>query len=128
MENKLGKGQFDFHDMLQMFEMMKKMGPMKNILKMIPGIGSQIPEEAFDKVNDSDTNRIKAIIQSMTTKERSNPDIINGSRRKRIARGSGTSVEEVNALLKQFYEGRRQMKQMGQMQKRLGKFGGMRRR
>jgi signal recognition particle subunit SRP54 len=114
--------------MLQMFEMMKKMGPMKNILKMIPGIGSQIPEEAFDKVNDSDTNRIKAIIQSMTTKERSNPDIINGSRRKRIARGSGTSVEEVNALLKQFYEGRRQMKQMGQMQKRLGKFGGMRRR
>lgn len=123
MENKLGKGQFDFNDMLQMFDMMKRMGPMKSILKMIPGLGAQIPDEALDKINDKDTNRIKAIIQSMTAKERSNPDIINGSRRKRIARGSGTSVEEVNALIKQFYDGRRQMKQMSQIQKRMGKFG-----
>jgi signal recognition particle subunit SRP54 len=128
VENKLGKGQFDFNDMLQTFRMMKKMGPMKNILKMIPGLGAQLPEDALEKMNEADTSRIEAIIYSMTPQERSNPDIINGSRRKRIARGSGTTVEEVNHLLKQFYQSRRSMKQLGQMQQRFQKMGGMRRR
>jgi signal recognition particle subunit SRP54 len=123
IEKRLGKGSFDFHDMLQTFQMMKKMGPMKNILKMLPGVGAQIPEEAFDQVNEKDTGRIEAIILSMTHRERSNPDIINGSRRKRIARGSGTSVEEVNRLIKQFHESRRTMKQVAQMQRKAGKFG-----
>jgi len=123
IEKRLGKGSFDFHDMLQTFQMMKKMGPMKNILKMLPGVGAQIPEEAFDQVNEKDTARIEAIILSMTHRERSNPDIINGSRRKRIARGSGTSVEEVNRLIKQFHESRRTMKQVAQMQRKAGKFG-----
>jgi len=102
---------------------MKKMGPMKNILKMIPGLSAQLPEDAFDKINEKDTGRIEAMILSMTPKERANPDIINGSRRKRIAAGSGTSVEEVNNLLKQFYGSRRGMKQMMQVQKRMGKRG-----
>ncbi len=121
IEGKMMRGNLDFNDMLQTFRMMKKMGPMKNILKMIPGLSASVPEEALDKINDKDTGRIEAIILSMTPKERSNPDIINGSRRKRIAAGSGTSVEEVNSLLKQFYGSRRSMKQMMQVQKRMGK-------
>jgi signal recognition particle subunit SRP54 len=123
LQSRLMSGQVDFNFMLESFRMMKKMGPLKNVLKMLPGIGAQIPEEAFDKVNEKDTNRIEAIILSMTPKERSNPDIINGSRRKRIAAGSGTSVEEVNHLVKQFYESRRSMKKLGAMQERHQKRG-----
>ncbi len=123
LEGKMAKGNLDFNDMLQTFRMMKKMGPMKNILKMVPGLANAIPEGALDAINDKDTGRIEAIILSMTPKERSNPDIINGSRRKRIAAGAGTTVEEVNNLLKQFYGSRRGMKQMMQMQKRMGKRG-----
>lgn len=123
LEAKMMKGNLDFNDMLQTFKMMKKMGPMKNILKMVPGLTAALPEEALDQINDKDTGRIEAIILSMTLKERSNPDIINGSRRKRIAAGSGTSVEEVNNLIRQFYGSRRGMKQLVQMQKRMDKRG-----
>ena len=123
IESKMMTGSLDFNDMLQTFRMMKKMGPMKNLLKMVPGLATAIPEEAFDKINEKDTGRIEAIILSMTPKERTNPDIINGSRRKRIAAGSGTTVEEVNNLLKQFYGSRRGMKQMMQMQKKMSKRG-----
>ncbi len=123
LESKLKSGNFDFHDMLMQFRTMRKMGPMQNILKMIPGLGAQIPEEALAAINDKSVNRIEAIILSMTPKERSNPDIINGSRRKRIASGSGTSVEEVNNLIKQVYEMRRNMKQMMKLQQRFGKPG-----
>lgn len=119
LENKMARGSLDFNDMLSTFQMMKKMGPMKNIMKMIPGLGAQIPEEAFDQIDDKSTGRIEAIILSMTLRERTNPDIINSSRRKRIAAGSGTSVEEVNALLKQFYGSRRGMKQIMKMQKQM---------
>ena len=105
------------------FRTVRKMGPLKNVLKMIPGLGSQIPEEALDSINDSSINRIEAIILSMTPKERTNPDIINGSRRKRIAGGSGSSVEEVNKLIRQLYEMRRNMKQFVKMQQRMGKRG-----
>ena len=123
LESKMMKGNLDFNDMLQTFKMMKKMGPMKNILKMVPGLTAALPEEALDQINDKDTGRIEAIILSMTIKERTNPDIINGSRRKRIAAGSGTSVEEVNNLIRQFYGSRRGMKQIVQMQKRMDKRG-----
>lgn len=126
MEDKFRSGSLDFNDMLQTFRMMKKMGPLKNILKMVPGIG-QVPEEMLEQVQDADTRHIEAMILSMTPKERTNPDIINSSRRKRIARGSGRTVEEVNRLLKQFYESRRGMKQMMKLQSKAGK-GGMRRR
>ncbi len=123
LESKMAQGNMDFHDMLQTFSMMKKMGPLKNVLKMVPGLTAALPEDALDKVNEKDTARIEAIILSMTFKERSNPDIINGSRRKRIAAGSGTSVEEVNNLIRQFYGSRRGMKQMMQMQKKMAKLG-----
>jgi len=120
VESKMRTGNLDFADMLNQFRTMRKMGPLKNVLKMIPGIGSQIPEEALEHINDKSVNRIEAIILSMTTKERSNPDIINGSRRKRLAAGSGTSVEEVNNLIKQLYDMRRGMKQLSKMQSRMG--------
>ena len=121
LESKLRKGSFNFDDMLAQFKTMRKMGPLKNVLKMVPGLSSQIPEEALESINDKHVNRIEAIILSMTPKERANPDIINGSRRKRMAIGSGTTVEEVNNLIKQLYEMRRSMKQLTKMQKRMGK-------
>ncbi|MGV3617162.1 MAG: signal recognition particle protein [Fimbriimonas sp.] len=123
MDKRLSKGDFDFDFMLQQFRMMRKMGPLKNVMKMIPGLSTHLPEEALDAVDDKQVNRIEAIILSMTAKERTNPDIINGSRRKRIAAGSGTSVEEVNHLIRQLYEMRRTMKQLGQMQKKMSKRG-----
>ncbi|MBI1333915.1 MAG: signal recognition particle protein [Armatimonadetes bacterium] len=121
MEKSFGTGSMDFNMMLQSFKMMKKMGNMKNVMKLIPGLSAQLPEEALDQIDDKQINRTEAIILSMTFKERGNPDIINGSRRKRIAAGSGTSVEEVNHLIKQMYEMRRGMKQMSKMQQRFGK-------
>lgn len=126
LEAKIKQGSLDFHDMLSQFKMMRKMGPIRDILKRLPGV-SQIPEEALNEINDQKVNRIEAIILSMTPKERSNPDIINGSRRKRLASGSGTTVEEVNGLLKQLYEMRRGMKQMGKLQERMKKRQGNRR-
>lgn len=126
LERKVKGGNLDFHDMLAQFSTMRKMagsGGIRGILKMLPG-AANIPEEALNEINDGKVNRIEAIILSMTMKERSNPDIINGSRRKRLAAGSGTSVEEVNGLLKQLYEMRRGMKQMGKMQERMKKRGG----
>lgn len=124
LEAKLKVGSFDFNDLLSQFQAMRKMGPIQNLLKMIPGVGAQIPEEALNAMNDGHVNRIEAIVLSMTPKERSNPDIINGSRRKRVATGSGTSVEEVNALIKQLYEMRRNMKQFSKLQTRMKKRSG----
>ena len=129
LEAKVKQGNLDFNDMLSQFGMMRKMagsGGIRGILKMLPG-AMNIPEEALNQVNDQKVNRIEAIILSMTPKERSNPDIINGSRRKRLAAGSGTTVEEVNGLLKQLYEMRKGMKQMGKLQARMMKKQGRRR-
>lgn len=119
----LGGGGIDFNDMLSQFQTLRKMGPLQNVLKMIPGVSSQLPEGAIDSIDEKRVGRIEAIILSMSLRERSNPDIINGSRRKRIAAGSGTDVEEVNQLLRQLHEMRRNMKQVGKMQQRLGRFG-----
>jgi signal recognition particle subunit SRP54 len=121
LESRAKSGNLDFEDMLQQFQTVKKMGSLRNVIKMIPGLGAQIPEEAFEKINDGSMGRIEAVILSMTPKERHNPDIINGSRRKRIAAGSGTSVEEVNQLIKQLYDMRRGMKQMTALQSRMKK-------
>lgn len=123
LEGKIKSGHLDFTDMLAQFKTMRKMGPIQNVLKMIPGLGAQIPEEALSQLNEGHLNRIEAIILSMTPRERGNPDVINGSRRKRIATGSGTSVEEVNSLVKQLYEMRKNMKQLGKMQQRMMKRG-----
>lgn len=123
LEGKMKKGDFDFNDMLNMQKTVRKMGSMQGLLKKIPGLAQAVPEGALDNIDDSQMNRVEAIILSMTMKERSNPDVINGSRRKRIARGSGTSVEEVNHLIKSLYEMKRQMKQLGKMQSRFPKMG-----
>ncbi|MCO5295413.1 MAG: signal recognition particle protein [Fimbriimonadaceae bacterium] len=127
LEGKIKSGHLDFTDMLSQFKTMRKMGPIQNVLKMIPGLGAQIPEEALSQLNEGHLSRIEAIILSMTPRERGNPDVINGSRRKRIAAGSGTTVEEVNSLIKQLYEMRKNMKQLGKMQQRMMKRGRRRR-
>lgn len=122
MEAKMRGGKLDFHDFLDQMRMVKKMGPIKNVMKMIPGVAAQIPEEALDSIDDRQVDRLEAMVLSMTKKERTNPDIINGSRRKRIAMGSGTSVQEVNKLIEQLYQMRRGMKEMANMQKKFKKF------
>jgi signal recognition particle subunit SRP54 len=123
MQAKFKGGSFDFNDMLSNFRSIKKMGPLKNVLKMIPGLANAVPEEALSSLNDNSLNRIEAMILSMTPKERANPDILNGSRRKRIAAGSGRSVEEVNQLIRQLYEFRKQMKEFGKLERRMKKHG-----
>lgn len=123
----LGGHGLDFNDMLAQFKTMRKMGSMRNILKMIPGLSGQISEEQLNSLDERRIDRIEAIILSMTPSERIEPDIINGSRRRRIALGSGTTVEDVNQLLRQLFEMRKQMKQYAKLQKRFAKFGKRRR-
>lgn len=107
LQKKIAKNQFGFSDFLQQIQQIKKMGNMKDLLGMIPGVGKAIRD--VDISNDS-FKQIEAIIHSMTAGERDNPAIINGSRRQRIAKGSGTTVQDVNKLLKQFEEMRKMMK------------------
>lgn len=110
---KMRKNQFDFDDFLSQLQQIKKMGNVKDLLGMIPGMGKMIKDLDID--NDS-FKPIEAIISSMTPKERQRPDIIEGSRKKRIAAGSGTTIQQVNNLLKQFDEMRKMMKKMNTMQ------------
>ncbi|MBD2699064.1 signal recognition particle protein [Spirosoma sp. BT702] len=110
---KMRKNQFDFDDFLSQLQQIKKMGNVKDLLGMIPGMGKMIKDLDID--NDS-FKPIEAIISSMTPKERQRPDIIDGSRKKRIASGSGTNIQQVNNLLKQFDEMRKMMKKMNTMQ------------
>ncbi len=110
---KMRKNQFDFDDFLSQLQQIKKMGNVKDLLGMIPGMGKMIKDLDID--NDS-FKPIEAIISSMTPKERSRPELIDGSRKKRIAAGSGTSITQVNNLLKQFDELRKMMKKMNTMQ------------
>ncbi|RKD34408.1 signal recognition particle protein [Thermohalobacter berrensis] len=121
-EKKLKTQQFTFDDFLEQLQQMKNMGPLDQILEMIPGIGSKQLKKL--KVDEKELVKIEAIIQSMTKEERQNPSIINGSRRKRIARGSGTNIQDVNRLLKQFKETKKMMKKMTNMEKAMkkGKF------
>lgn len=116
MEKKLRKGKFDFQDFLNAMQQMRKLGPFQQIMSMIPGLNKIAPDDL--EVGEKELKRIEAMIFSMTFQERQNPDIINRSRRERIARGSGTTLQDVNALIKQF----RQMQQM--MKKMTGKGGG----
>ncbi len=111
MEKRLRAGQFTFDDFLQAQRMMRKMGPLKNVVSMIPGLGKQM--QGVD-IDDRELARVEAIILSMTSDERKRPEIINGSRRARIARGSGNSVQQVNKLLQARKQMQKMMKQMGQ--------------
>jgi signal recognition particle subunit SRP54 len=112
MEKRLMQGEFTFDDFLRSYKMLRRMGPVQGVLKLIPGLGSQL--EGLDQVDDRQLARVEAIVLSMTAQERSFPHVIDGSRRQRIAKGSGASVEQVNGLL----EAR---KQMAKMMKQLGK-------
>lgn len=107
LQKKIVKNQFNFNDFLTQLHQIKKMGNMKDLLGMIPGVGKAVKDVNID---ENAFKGIEAIIHSMTPSERENADIINGSRRKRIASGSGTTVEEVNKLLKQFEETRKMMR------------------
>ena len=109
LQKKIARDQFDFNDFIAQIQQIKKMGNVKDLMSMIPGVGKAVKDLDID---DNAFKGIEAIIRSMTPQERSDPAVLNGSRRKRIATGSGTSVQEVNKLLKQFDETRRMMKAM----------------
>jgi signal recognition particle subunit SRP54 len=113
LEEKLRKNKFDFNDFLKQIKVIKNMGSLSSLLGMIPGMGSQLKNAQID---DNALVKVEAVISSMTRDERANPKILNGSRRKRIARGSGTSIQDVNRMLKQFNE-------MQKMMRRLSKGG-----
>ncbi len=110
LQKKIAKNQFDFNDFLSQLQQIKKMGNLKDLVGMIPGVGKSLKDV---DIKDDAFKGIEAIIFSMTPKERINPDLINGSRRKRIAEGSGTNIQEVNKLIKQFEDTRKMMKMMG---------------
>ncbi len=125
LEAKIRKNKFDLNDLLDQMQQVKKMGSMKDILSMLPGVGSKLKNVDVD---DGQLDRIQAIIFSMTPKERSNPDIINPSRKRRIAAGCGMQVEDVNRLLSQYRQMQKMMKQFNSkgMRKKLSRmnFGG----
>ena len=128
MEQKLRKASFGFDDYLASMDQMKKVGGMKSVLSMIPGVSSSQMSQFEDAIDEKAMARTEAIIYSMTPKERSNPDILTPSRRARVAKGAGVSIDEVNRLCRQFEQSRKLMKQYGSMlkggKKRRG-FGGM---
>ncbi|HKP91301.1 MAG TPA: signal recognition particle protein [Thermoleophilaceae bacterium] len=112
LERKIRKQQFTFDDFLDQMKQIRRMGPLTGLLKMLPGAGSMGLGDL--KVDDRDLDRLQAIITSMTPQERAHPEIINGSRRRRIARGSGTTVQAVNQLIKQFGQMQKMMRQLQQ--------------
>jgi len=112
MEKRMMQGEFTFDDFLRSYKMLRRMGPLQGVIKMIPGLGKQL--EGLDDVDDRQLARVEAIVLSMTPHERRIPHVIDGSRRKRIAGGSGATVQQVNQLL----EAR---KQMAKMMKQIGK-------
>lgn len=127
---KMMSNKFDLNDLLSQFEQMKKMGSMKDIIGLVPGVAGKVSDEQLDE-GEVTMNRNIAIIRSMTNKERKNPNILNASRRKRIAAGSGTTVQDVNNLIRQYDQSAKLMKQMGKGGLKMpkgfpgGKFGGL---
>jgi signal recognition particle subunit SRP54 len=114
LERKIRKQQFTLEDFLQQMRQVRKMGPLTNLLGMMPGMGGAMKELRNANVDERELDRLEAIILSMTPAERARPEIINGSRRKRIAQGSGTTVQAVNQLTKQFGQMRKLMKQLAE--------------
>jgi len=112
LERKLRDASFDLGDFLEQLQQVRRMGPLSQILDLVPGLG-QLSQEVTPEVTDKQFKHIEAIILSMTPEERRNPRVLNSSRKRRVARGSGTTVQEVNALLKQFQQMQRVMKQLG---------------
>lgn len=124
LQKKIQKNKFDFNDFYHQIQQIKKMGNLKELAGMIPGVGKAIRDVDID---DNAFKGIEAIIQSMTPKERTNPEILNTSRRQRIAKGSGTSYQEVNRLIKQFDQMRKMMKMVtgGGMKGMMSRMKGM---
>ncbi len=119
---KIGKGAFTLDDFLSQMQMMKKMGGIESLMKMIPGMGNLSKQLKDMKPPEEEMKKIEAIIRSMTIKERNNPKILNGSRRLRIANGSGTQVSDVNKLVNQFTQAQKMMSQMMKMGLGRGRF------
>ena len=119
LERKIRTQQFTFDDFLDQLQQMKKMGPLSSVLEMLPGMNPSKLKGM--EVDDKELVKVEAIIRSMTKKERHNPDIINGSRRKRIAAGSGTSIQDVNRVMKNFEQSKKMMKQFAGMEKDMKK-------
>ncbi len=124
LEKKIRKNQFDFQDFLDQLQQIKKMGNLKDLMAMIPGVSKAIKDV---DISDDSFKGVEAIIKSMTPFERSNPDEINLNRKQRIAKGSGKTIDEVNAFMKQFEQMRQMMKMMNKMPAGMGKMPGMRR-
>lgn len=122
LEERIRSKKFSFNDFLDQMEQMRNMGPLDELVKMIPGVNSKVLDSI--NIDEKEIDRTEAIILSMTDEERENPEIINSSRRKRIAQGSGTSVQQVNMLLRQFRETKKMMKQMADLEKQMKKGGG----
>ena len=124
LQKKIQKNQFDFNDFYKQIQQIKKMGNLKDLASMIPGVGKAIRDVDID---DNSFKSVEAIIQSMTPKERTNPELLNTSRRQRIAKGSGTNILEVNRLIKQFDQTRKMMKMVtgSRMSGMVGRMGGM---
>jgi len=121
LEKKLRTASFDFNDFLAQFRMMRKMGPLENILGMLPGMGN-VQNLSID---ERQLKRTEAIVLSMTNEERTRPDILNARRRQRIARGCGSTVTEVNDLLRRFDQMRKMMKSSGKMKKMMARMARM---
>ena len=124
LEKKIKKQELDFEDFLEQMEQIQNMGPLDKILGMIPGMGNIKDQLGDVDLNGKEMKRTKAIVQSMTLEERRDPSILNASRKKRIARGSGTTVQDVNRLIKQFNEMKKMMKMFTGSQKSMKKRGG----
>ncbi len=118
LQKKIAKNQFNFNDFLSQIQQIKKMGNIKDLASMIPGVGKALKDVDID---DDAFKGVEAIIYSMTPEERENPELINGSRRKRIASGSGTTIQDVNRLLKQFDESKKMMRMLSKGGKMMGK-------
>jgi signal recognition particle subunit SRP54 len=127
LSQKLRKAEFDYNDFLTQMQQIKKMGGMGSILSMMPGMGSQLSGVDMDE-GEKSMRRVESIILSMTKEERANPNLMNPSRKQRIARGAGVEISEVNRLVKQFDQMKKMMKQMPGLMgggKKRGGFGGL---
>ncbi len=122
---RMQSGKFDFNDFLSQMKMIRSLGPLDGLLNMLPGMKKLKKQIPTDALNTDKMKHMEAIVLSMTPKERERPEIIKGTRRKRIAKGSGTSVLEVNRLLKQFGEMRKMMRSKGKMKQMMQQMGGM---
>jgi signal recognition particle subunit SRP54 len=120
MERKMRNAEFTFEHFLEQMEQVRKLGPLDQLLDMLPGM-NKVKGIKEMKVDDKQINRVEAIVRSMTTEEKRNPELLNYSRRRRIAAGSGTNIAEVNRLIKQFEEMRKMMKQFSGMMGKGGK-------